>query len=326
MLVTGSIPFPFMTKEGSLEAFKTVSAGNFSSDFSYGQIISGTYPYKTSISSDYYREYTGNNIRSALKNTLNHYSTISPHYLYESSYGDKGVEEFKLISIPSIFYGQSIKKGSVDLKYYVTGTLVGHLKDSKRNGELVQVGPKGSNGSGSIAGIVLYKEGFLYLSGSWSLKDDYTEMYDVDSIDQYNPSWLWFMATGSETSSPPRYFSSSSYGLDFQATETIPTLTMFAKAGRGEFNHSNNTTAIGHGQNIEAFITSSVYEEPQDLVLENMSNGNYADEEPLFEKITYISKIALYDEKKNLIGVAKVAQPVRKNQNENIAFKLKLDM
>ena len=322
MLVSGSKSFPFMTKEGSLDAFKTVSAGNFSSDFSYGDIISGSYPYESNISSDYHREYEGDNVRSALKNTLNYYSTMSPHYTFSSSYGDKSSQEFKLLSIPSIFYGESIKKGTVDLKYYVTGTLVGHLQDRKRNGELVQVGPEGSNGSGSVAGVVLYKEGFVFLTGSWSLHDSYTEMYDVDSTDLYNPSWLWFMTTGSET----RDFASSSYGFDFQATETIPTVTMFAKAGRGEFNHSNNTTIIKYGQSLESVASSSLYEESPDLTIENMVGGNYTDEEPYFEKITYISKIAIYDEKQNLIGVAKVAKPVRKRQNENVAFKLKLDI
>ena len=40
----------------------------------------------------------------------------------------------------------------------------------KQNGELIQIGPSGSTGSGSVAGVVLYAEGFLVLTGSWQLE------------------------------------------------------------------------------------------------------------------------------------------------------------
>ena len=83
--------------------------------------------------------------------------------------GNKATQELNLISIPSIFYGSSIKKGSVDLKYYISGSLIGQARDINKNGELIQVGPSGSVGSGSVAGVVLYTEGFLVLTGSWDL-------------------------------------------------------------------------------------------------------------------------------------------------------------
>ena len=62
--------------------------------------------------------------------------------------------------MPKIFYGTRIKPGSLSLKFYVTGTLVGELQDTRYNGELVQVGPAGSVGSGSVAGVAMYEEGF----------------------------------------------------------------------------------------------------------------------------------------------------------------------
>ena len=66
--------------------------------------------------------------------------------------------------------------------------------------------------------------------------------------------------------------------------------------------------------------------EKDNLSIKNIVHSEYDEEDPPFEKITYISKVALYDEEKNLIGVAKLAKPVRKRQNDNIAFKLKLDI
>ena len=50
------------------------------------------------------------------------------------------------------------------------------------------------------------------------------------------------------------------------------------------------------------------------------------DEEPEFKKTTYISKIAIYDDQKNIIGIAKLANPVRKRELDSYTFKLKMDL
>ena len=57
-----------------------------------------------------------------LKNTFNYYSYLSSHYSFDSDLGNKMNQTIRLISIPSIIYGQSIKKGSVELNFYVTGS------------------------------------------------------------------------------------------------------------------------------------------------------------------------------------------------------------
>ena len=79
---------------------------------------------------------------------LNFYGTRSVHYFVEFSASNLGQwnkdeQDINLMSIPKIFYGTRIKPGSMSLKFYVTGTLVGELKDTKYNGELIQVGPYG---------------------------------------------------------------------------------------------------------------------------------------------------------------------------------------
>ena len=42
--------------------------------------------------------------------------------------------------------------------------------------------------------------------------------------------------------------------------------------------------------------------------------------------MTYISSIGVYDKDRNLIAVAKLANPVRKLESEDFTFKLKLDI
>ncbi len=116
---------------------------------------------------------------------------------------NKGYQEVNLVSIPSIMYGDSIKKGSVELNFYISGTLAGQLKDINKNGELIQVTGAANaygtaQGSGSVAGVVLYNEGFILLTGSWPLDDDHTEGYTGGSA--VKPKWIYWGA-GAETGS-----------------------------------------------------------------------------------------------------------------------------
>jgi hypothetical protein len=55
-------------------------------------------------------------------------------------------------------------------------------------------------------------------------------------------------------------------------------------------------------------------------------SGNYAPQSASFQKETYISKIGIYDEDRNLIAIAKVATPVKKTEERDFTFKLKLDV
>ena len=60
-----------------------------------------------------------------VRNTFDKYTHLSKHYAFNSASTDlpvswdKGYDEMSLIEIPSIFYGSSIKKGSVCLKFYL---------------------------------------------------------------------------------------------------------------------------------------------------------------------------------------------------------------
>jgi hypothetical protein len=262
------------------------------------------------------------NYIKALENTLNYYTFLSPHYTYSSSLGNKETQELSFVSIPSIFYGSSIRKGSITCKWYLTGSLIAELQDINQNGELVQVGPSGSVGSGSVAGIVLYKEGFIILTGSWDLHPTYTDLFGI-GLTYYPPSWKYFMHTGSDDTNRAV---SSSFLLDFEGTNYIPTVTMLAHAQQGELNHSNNPTYIEYGQNTQPITGAFGYIENTNNTIKNIVSSSYVDEEPEFKKTTYISKIAIYDEEKNLIGIAKLANPVRKRETDAYTFKIKMDM
>ena len=325
---TGNLIYPFITKQGSLTAFKTIATSEYNSDFQYGDTLTGSYPLSASITR---QNFILNSVRpnvDALKNTLNYYAYISEEHAFSSSFtgGDKGTQPLTLVSVPSIFYGSHMKKGSMELNFYVSGTLIGTLKDEKRNGELIQTGPTGSGGSGSVAGVALYNEGFLVLTGSWDITSGQhsSENYGTDT----RPNWLKF-AIGAQDGVAIAT-QKSAWELKFRGTTKTPVVTMFARAPRGKLNHSNNPTYIEFGQQTVPDTGSSggstYFKENPNLSIKNTVSASYTDATASFAKQTYISKIGIYDENRNLIGIAKLATPIKKTEDRNLTFKLKLDI
>ena len=326
--------YPFITKGGSLERFATVTTASFNSDFAFGDVMTGSYPLSASIirelfPQDLERSSSANRITS-LKNTLNYYTPISRQYEYSSSGNwDKGYQAINLISVPSIFYGSSIKKGSINLRFYITGTLIGEIRDENLNGELIQVGPLDSVGSASVAGVALYNEGFLLLTGSWNLGDaslDYTNENKAT-----RSSWIYW-GVGANDGIPADgdinlTRASASYSFDFEGVNYVPVVTMLANAPKAELNYSNNPTYINLTQSSAfTFFSSSIsYVESDKQLVKNTVKSPYVDPTGSYAPQTYISKVGLYDKNKNLIGIAKVATPVKKTEDRDLTFKLKLD-
>tara|TARA_R100000008_G_C3562425_1_gene157028 strand:+ start:68 stop:1246 length:1179 start_codon:yes stop_codon:yes gene_type:complete len=325
---TSDLIYPFLTKEGSLTSFRTISTSAFNSDFLYGDTITGSYPMSASISIDHYSDTITDSLEnghlrptlSALRNTIEHYSTLSKKFSSTAYYTSKTT----LISIPSIYYGSSIKKGSVKLKFYITGTLAGELQDFGKNGELVQVSGSATDlgttyGSGSTAGIVLYNEGFIILTGSWDLDPGHSEGYV--STTSENPQWIHFATTGSSTFNPTH----SAFDLSFEGTTYIPVATMMAHAPKGLLNYSNNPTYIKKDVGLIYATSSEGYIEKEREIKNTVSASFSEDPTGSFEKQTWISKIGIFDEHKNLIAYAKLANPVKKTEDRDFTFKLKLD-
>jgi len=325
--------YPFLTKKGSLDSFKTISTSDFNSSFAYGDTLTGSYPMSASIVREFFastatsRTSSANHM-TALINTLNYYQAMSNHYAFDGPLGDKGKQNVNLISIPSIIYGSKIKKGTVDLKFYVSGTLIGQLKDENRDGELIQVGPSDSEESGSVAGVVLYNEGFVLLTGSWNLA---AGNYAGFAGEKYTgsptltPQWIYFGA-GANDGIASANVVSSSFGLNFKGITNTQTITMLAHAQKDELNNSNNPTFIEHGQVTASLTSSTSWIEQRNLDIKNIVSSSYPDPTGSFQKTTYISSIGIYDEDRNLIGIAKLAKPVKKNENREFTFKLKLDI
>ena len=317
--------FPFVTKDGSFEAIGNVSVKDYFNTFEYGDIITGSYPMSASLA----RSGTapGGQFVMALQNTLNYYTPVSPHYAFSSSLfeRDLGTDDINLLNIPSIFYGSQLRKGTVRLKFYISGTLVAELNDRNFNGELIQVDSDtfATTSNNEVAGVVLYNEGIILLTGSAPLT---FESYEFGIGLPHAGRWLDFAAganDGVDLVTP-----SASFSVNFEGINNVQTLTMFANASKSNLNFSSNSTFLDHASFLShPTVTSSVqYKESEEIEIFNTVSSSFFEFDERFKHQTFISKIGIYDYQKNLIAVANLATPIKKNSERDFTFKLKLDL
>ena len=354
----GKSIYPFITKGGSRIAFKTISTSEFdsSSQFEHGDVVKGDYPLTSSIKRTKFTQTTetfvtvnneerfhGSYVKltsnkrfiNALKNSFNEYIKHSHHYSFDDTTNpmanatadmglrgwDKSKQEMSLIEIPSIFYGSSIKKGSVVLQTYYTGTLVSECRDTKRNGELIQVSGtyNAAKNNNKVAGLILYNEGFLAMTGSWQS----TAAGITDNFGGGQSTFKW-RDFGAGANDGLDMSSKTTFRIKFEGVNYVPTVTMFAHAPKGEFNNSTHPTSFESGSVRNPLVSGRSYREHKGLKFSKLEHGDYSTTSS-YVKQTYISKIGIYDESKRLIGIATLANPVRKTEDREYTFKLKLD-
>ena len=339
---TTSLAYQFIEKDTTRYASKTVSAASFddTSQFGYGDQLTETYPLTASISrifvdagqefdlNTYSTSFTNaasfskNNKKyiRALKNVINGQDSLTNSGF---TYSDLGTKKVNIICVPAIFYGSTMVKNSIELNYYVTGTLTAQAKDVNGNGVLIQT--FGTNISASV-GLALYNQGLLLLTGSWSQHVDTDNFFAGGNT---NPSWLSFgtgiKVVGNAIGSGS--CDNSSYEVKFKGTNKIPTLTMKAYARQNEFNYSHNPTFLDSTAtgSLDTGSVDDPYFSEGESKIKNIKNSGFAGFDDDFENITYISKIGIYDKHKNLIAIATLANPVKKTEYNDYMFKLRLD-
>lgn len=197
-----------------------------------------------------------------------------------------------------------------------------------------------------VAGVVLYNEGFIILTGSWNLDEDTQSDYKDDGSANDYPRWTYFgsrLPSGSGDTQSDRSHDLSLetkdnlktgdnplddafFHIAFSGTNYIPTRTMLAHAPKGRLNHSNNPTYITFNSNNYESTGALGYFEGEKVPIKNVVSSSHKNHSASFDKHTYISKIGIYDENRNLIGISKLATPVRKREIDNLTFKIKLDL
>ena len=312
--------YPFVESDGLGTTFNKVTTG-VSSNPTPGDVVVGTYPLSSSI----IYEYSAGSVSTtdkinSLKNTINYYQYLNPKYDYSSLVADK----FGLITIPSIFYGSSMKKGSLKLKIYSFGELIAEAQDERENGELVQVGPAGSVNSGSTVGMVLYNEGFMFLTSSTAITGTYAEDF-VAALADDKPKWIYFAAgANSSDVTPAGTYTKTSFSLEFKGTSLTPSYTVFATSQKNKNIHSNNFSFSPSGSTIQ--VSGTTIQESAVKKAPNIVSSSLQVMTASFIKTTYISEVGIYDDNKELIAVAKLATPYKKTPDREVTFKIQLDI
>ena len=265
---------------------------------------------------------------TALENLLSH-----PDDLQQGNFENYKLGAVNMVCIPGVFSGSGIKKGSIKLDYYITGSLVASAQDKFSNGKMICTeGPAAVKDT--QIGTVLYNQGLILLTSSSDLHSTYTDYY-YDTTTQVKPSWLNFGSGLSETGDSGLNLSSltdkSSYVVNFKGTNKIPTLTMFAFSERGEHNFSNNPTFLenkrqGTTESLlgEYALSANSFTE-KEANINKINKSEYQDASDSFKSTTYISKVGIYDEDKNLIAVATLANPIKKTEKRDFMIKMKID-
>ena len=326
----------FIEKDTTRYAYRTISTSDFddASQFQYGATLTQSYPLKAGLSRIYVAagvEFNEQNFRNldsptisdnnkkyirALQNVIESQDTLGQNF----TYGNLGTKSVNMICVPAIFYGSKVDKGSIELNYYVSGTLNSQLKDVNKDGVLVET--TGSS-PGSTAGFALYEHGIFILTGSWSHHHSYQDKFF--SAANSSPSWLSFGTGISQVGTKLAHETvvSSSYSVKFKGTNKIPTLTMLAFAEKGKHNYSNNLTFL-EKSSIPGDSSNSQYQEPLRKI-KNVVNSGLENHSASFDSVTYISKVGIYDEDKNLIAIASLANPVKKTRTRDYMIKMRID-
>lgn len=277
-----------------------------------------------------------NHTSSVLKNMCLQYRTINSDFsnVLVSSLTSSGVSpldqlfnnNINMINIPSIFYGSEIKKGTINLNYYITGTLIATAKDENENGKLISTF---GTTSGSVVGYVLYREGILFFPSASAAS---TEILSdtIHSIDGANNKARWiYFGTGANDPTPQLATNATaSYSINFQGTTYKNTMTMLCHANKGELNYSNNPTFlnINHSASIIGHSTSDFTYLDNEVEIKNIASSSFHKGKDDFRKVTYLSKVGIYDEDNNLLMTVDLARPYKKRRKDNFTFKIKYDL
>jgi hypothetical protein len=99
---------------------------------------------------------------------------------------------------------------------------------------------------------------------------------------------------------------------------------MLAHAEKSEFNFSSNPTFMKKSTSITGSATAKSFKE-QETTIQNVKKSKFTGFEEEFENITYISKVGIYDQDKNLIAIATLANPIKKTEDKDYMIKMRLD-
>jgi hypothetical protein len=197
--------------------------------------------------------------------------------------------EFRVFHVPSMFYGRQFATGSVELtcRAYDSQGLVRVLRDDGRGGLYV---------SGSVT---------FSMSGEESLGVRWNKVgnvfYSEGLVVITDPAMQDFGKLGADSAS------AKTFAARFRGVTRTPSKVFMCRLGSAEGNASNNPT----------------YASFDDRGDDDPNNDRFVLNQD--EAQTYITSVGIYNETRDLVAVAKLAQPIRKREKDRLMIRLRLD-
>lgn len=195
------------------------------------------------------------------------------------------IDEFRVIHVPSMFYGRQIATGSVHLECnaFLSSSLKRVLVDDGRGGLFLS----GSAASSSMdnredyqgvkwnkVGNVFYSEGLIVIK---------------------DPALLDF-----GYNNPDSQLQDDILTVEFKGFQSIPSKVFMCRVNGAEANFSSN---------------SSFTERNEKGKLERVRDDN----------TTWITGVGLYNKERKLVAAAKLANPIRNREKDKVLIRLKMD-
>lgn len=342
---TGSeLIYPFIDKTSGKYWTSNVTEADYQAT-NYGDEIRGTYMENPTLYLDFVFTNT-NTIYTSLVNIWELQKPLSREFEYENFPSGCAIHIF-----PREYYGSGLRKGSIRATVasvfdgVVTDTLNTFIaQDIYKDGVLrvVQDGfatSSAPNSSiGNVVGYVLYDYGIvLFKSASmvYYTPNEATTASIKPTVANFGWSsgsygtaedrgyynWRWF--------GDPVFCNEGSNltiaSIEFQGTNKIQNLTLMCHGPKGKLNNSTNPTFLEYGQEVHLTQSSdSTMVENTKLRIKNTVSSSYNVEEN-FDKRTILSTIFIMDESKNILGIAKIANPIIKKESSDNTFKISTD-
>lgn len=323
--------YPFIDKVNTEDWMGTVSFDDMQ-DATFGSSLLGTYLVNKTVAKDYI-ENSNHSVINSLKNKWLFNRKNSEDFDFDSL-----AYPMSYHILPRELFGSGLKKGSVYAGITVASSTGSEgytlAQDINFDGILKIVEDSTTSKSliGQRVGYVFYDEGILLFHSAA------VQVQDNELVRLTHGSWENFeWGSGSNNIFNWQFFGDNSMChnnvyqqgypfLKFKSIQKINNITMMCTAPAGKLNNSVNPSFLEVGQ--QYFLTQSsktTFTENINLNIANIKSSSYNISE-LFEKQTYISDVYIYDEEKKLIGIAKLANPIRKRENDSFTFKLSYDL
>ena len=219
--------------------------------------------------------------------------------------GDNAMKEVVFVNLSRLLTKDEIKKGSVSITLGTASWAdpfagVQTYTDSgasETQGTLNTVGGDYgllSNSSG-VGGIVFYQAGVMVLTSSiWSgTTDFFSASTGTSSFDEQ-------LVSGSISGSADA-FRHRMQNLQFNNTTEINSTVYFCRMPHNKYNYSSNPTYLSGGQ----------------VRVKNGSRQN--------PPLSYVTTIGLYNSQNELLAVAKLSEPLRKDPTNELTLRVRLD-